>query len=213
MPIQTKREKIPFQGNFVAGAFGVARQVNGEWVARCPGDFSDELGKVVYEYAAIDRAVEAARAAIAGEQEKNAAVLDLLDHFSAAHRPGDPLHRPSKALEWLRHDALVYQDDYFPAREKKLAAAAAALRAAAGQLADGDISTQAADPLFDQWEAAIAANTAKLKGLMKGRRPPEQAKDWPAGQVTMAELTALYEKDAAQNPAHWTARAEAAPAP
>ncbi len=164
-------------------------------------------------YAARSAAVEAARAAIAGEQEKNAAVLDLLDHFSAAHRPGDPLHRPSKALEWLRHDALVYQDDYFPAREKKLAAAAAALRAAAGQLADGDISTQAADPLFDQWEAAIAANTAKLKGLMKGRRPPEQAKDWPAGQVTMAELTALYEKDAAQNPAHWTARAEAAPAP
>jgi succinylglutamic semialdehyde dehydrogenase len=52
---------------------------NGEWVGKSPADFSDEIGKFSYSYAAIEEAVHAARAAFPAwrrlPQAERAAIL------------------------------------------------------------------------------------------------------------------------------------------
>ncbi|MDR3605902.1 MAG: aldehyde dehydrogenase family protein [Oligoflexia bacterium] len=59
---------LPSRGNYINGKFvrpsdtsGMA--INGEWVSRSPADFSDEIGRFAYSYAAADETVRAARAA------------------------------------------------------------------------------------------------------------------------------------------------------
>jgi succinylglutamic semialdehyde dehydrogenase len=61
------------RGNYINGSFKNPREipssVSGEWVAKSPADFSDEIGKFQYSYASVDEAVRAARAAAQGWRE------------------------------------------------------------------------------------------------------------------------------------------------
>lgn len=51
------------QGDFIHGQFHRGKETSGEWIAKSPADFSDELGKFQYSYVAISEAVQSARAA------------------------------------------------------------------------------------------------------------------------------------------------------
>lgn len=50
-------------GNFLKGEFVRPSSIQGEFLSRSPGDFSDEIGRIQYSYGSVDEAVQSARSA------------------------------------------------------------------------------------------------------------------------------------------------------
>lgn len=59
----SKGFRFQYRGYFIQGEFRIPQDVNGDWLAKSPADFSDELGRVSYSYSMIDEAVASARKA------------------------------------------------------------------------------------------------------------------------------------------------------
>ena len=88
------------QGNFVDGTFQLPSDPNGEWAAKSPADFSDEICKVRYSYSSIDDAVKAARAAFHPWRRKSFAErAELLKKYQAAVK-----HREEQLIEALARE-------------------------------------------------------------------------------------------------------------
>ncbi len=53
------------RGNFLNGQFFKPHPINGEFISRNPGEFSDEIGKIEYSYSSVHDAVHSAKLAFA----------------------------------------------------------------------------------------------------------------------------------------------------
>jgi succinylglutamic semialdehyde dehydrogenase len=84
MPAQPKFQ-TEARGNFINGKFAQPSEVNGEWISKSPGDFSDVIARGKYSYASVDAAVDAARKAFLGWRRLSPAERgDYLKKYQAA---------------------------------------------------------------------------------------------------------------------------------
>jgi succinylglutamic semialdehyde dehydrogenase len=65
------KSKVQVRGNYIGGRFALPTDANGEWTAKSPADFADELGKIPYSYASVNEAVGAARKAFPAWRRKS----------------------------------------------------------------------------------------------------------------------------------------------
>src|SRR4051812_22087912 len=81
-----KPKYIPtYQGNFIHGKFEKIADANGEWICRSPADFSDEIGRIQYSYAAVEKVVQSARTAFPSwKRKKTTDRADFLKKYQAA---------------------------------------------------------------------------------------------------------------------------------
>lgn len=72
------------QGRFQRPGEGAAGEVNGEWLGRSPADFTDEIGRFLYSYGAVDEAVGAAKHAFDSWRRRSLSErADLLKKYQA----------------------------------------------------------------------------------------------------------------------------------
>ena len=84
---------MAFHGDFIGGEFRWASDPSGEWQAKSPADLSQDLGRVIYSFSAMESAVGAARGAFEGWRR-----LSPAERMSALKRVQGALLKRDKAL-------------------------------------------------------------------------------------------------------------------
>ena len=91
---------VSYLGNYINGEFHSATDPNGEWIVQSPACLKDEISKIKYSYADIDRAVDSAETA-----QKKWKTLRLEDRVSFLKKYQSALkNRESKFIEIISRE-------------------------------------------------------------------------------------------------------------
>ncbi len=203
-------EEEPLMRDYLASPEALRRDIEtrGEFYATAI-PLSDLRSGATREYAERKERLKTARANDVDYGERNAFLLQIIEHFSSAHSAGDPLHRDAAAMSLIKKDCEASRDSYLPARKKLLGGLERAYDRAESRLADAprgrEFARQAGDPAFDEWERENSARDAELRRRFATRAAPAKpaVRAGSAGGVTMDELVTLYKRDVSENPGHW----------
>jgi len=121
---------VSLKGNYINGKFEQPRDSVGEWTVRAPGDSSDQLGKISYSYASVEKAVLVAKDALKNWKKTafsdraqyfrqiRQAILKNEDQFSEiiAREVGKPLWEAHKEVNGVisKIDMALEENTFFP---------------------------------------------------------------------------------------------------
>ncbi|MBI3298886.1 MAG: hypothetical protein HYZ75_12020 [Elusimicrobia bacterium] len=149
-------------------------------------------------------AADAAKAQVPEQVAAQKSWLPIIDHFVKSHG------LKAESFASIRQDIGNYVSVTAPARETTLGNISTYVQSYvdyygtdAGKAVLKRMAADAARPFFGDAERELAERRRRLAELTRGKPRGESFAPPAPGQVSRAELSAMYNKDRRENPGHW----------